>query len=66
MVSRLDPALPWIKEEVKFATETSLVKLRATCQSLDTECRRLRKELKEARAEIARLRAELAALKAKD
>jgi transposase len=41
---------------VKFATETSLVKLRATCQSLDTECRRLRKELKEARAEIARLR----------
>ncbi len=41
---------------MKFATETSLVKLRATCQSLDTECRRLRKELKDAKAEIARLR----------
>jgi transposase len=41
---------------VKFAAETSLVKLRAKCQSLDTECRRLRNELKAAREEIGRLR----------
>ncbi len=41
---------------MKFATETSLVVLRAKAQSLFDENKRLRKELKEARAEIAKLR----------